>query len=350
MLRVIAISRPTVCSAAETTVDSGAFATTMPRRVAAATSTLSMPTPARPITFSRPARSISSAVSFVADRITIASYPPIVSARSEAPSTSTSKPRSRRRRIPASAISSRTKTALIGRALPSEQGRERAEGERCSNGRVLCPGLERARHRDAAFDLSTGVGEGKLDGRESRGDVEDVEPADVADAEDLAFQLPLPVRDRDPEATVERRDDLGRVDAVGRADRRHHGRALLVGGKQLQPHRLRAFAAGATQAGVPVERGFEPLIEEQPERDVERADDRDGGREGGVELRLRPARALPVEHVARRGRARRALERGGRDGHERDAGRAHQRLLRAGDDDVDVPRIRIESGSAEASD
>ena len=36
-----------MCSAAETTVDSGAFATTIPRRVAAATSTLSIPTPAR---------------------------------------------------------------------------------------------------------------------------------------------------------------------------------------------------------------------------------------------------------------------------------------------------------------
>ena len=34
---------PIVCSAAETTVDSGAFATTIPRRVAASTSTLSTP-------------------------------------------------------------------------------------------------------------------------------------------------------------------------------------------------------------------------------------------------------------------------------------------------------------------
>jgi hypothetical protein len=34
---------------------------------------LSTPTPARPITFNRSARSITSAVSFVAERITIAS-------------------------------------------------------------------------------------------------------------------------------------------------------------------------------------------------------------------------------------------------------------------------------------
>ena len=73
MLRASATSSPIVCSAAETTVESGAFATTIPRRVAASTSTLSTPTPARPITFSRSARSITSAVSFVAERITIAS-------------------------------------------------------------------------------------------------------------------------------------------------------------------------------------------------------------------------------------------------------------------------------------
>ena len=73
MLRESASSIPIACSAAETTVDSGAFATTMPRRVAASTSTLSTPTPARPITFRRSARWIRSASSFVPDRITIAS-------------------------------------------------------------------------------------------------------------------------------------------------------------------------------------------------------------------------------------------------------------------------------------
>ncbi len=62
-----------MCSAAETMFDSGAFATTIPRRVAASTSTLSTPTPARPITFRFVAASISSAVSFVAERMTIAS-------------------------------------------------------------------------------------------------------------------------------------------------------------------------------------------------------------------------------------------------------------------------------------
>ena len=73
MLRTCASSIAIVCSAAATMFDSGALATMMPRLVAAGTSTLSTPIPARPITFRRPARSIRSASTFVADRITIAS-------------------------------------------------------------------------------------------------------------------------------------------------------------------------------------------------------------------------------------------------------------------------------------
>ena len=68
-LRASASSSAIVCSAAVTTFDSGALATTIPRLVAASTSTLSTPTPARPITRRLTARSISSAVIFVAERI-----------------------------------------------------------------------------------------------------------------------------------------------------------------------------------------------------------------------------------------------------------------------------------------
>ena len=62
-----------MCSAAATEFDSGALATMMPRRVAAGMSTLSTPVPARPITLRLVARSISSGVIFVAERIRIAS-------------------------------------------------------------------------------------------------------------------------------------------------------------------------------------------------------------------------------------------------------------------------------------
>ncbi len=61
------------CSAADRALEPAAFTTTMPRRVAAATSTLSTPVPARPTTFRRAARSMRSAVTLVALRTTSAS-------------------------------------------------------------------------------------------------------------------------------------------------------------------------------------------------------------------------------------------------------------------------------------
>ena len=63
-----------VCSAAAMVLPPGVFMQTMPRRVAASTSTLSRPTPARPITSSAGAASITSAVTRVALRTTRPAY------------------------------------------------------------------------------------------------------------------------------------------------------------------------------------------------------------------------------------------------------------------------------------
>ena len=62
-----------------------------------------------------------------------------------------------------------------------------------------------------------------------------------------------------------------------------------------------------------VERGVEAFVEEEPERDIERAHDRHRRRERCVELRLRLARPFPVERVARRAGARCGVECRGRE-------------------------------------
>ena len=109
--RASASRSPIVCSAAETTFDWGAFTTRIPRFVAAATSTLSTPTPARPITFSRVACSISSRVTRVALRTTRASYD-ARSAREVAVECRRRRRSGRRSSsTPASAICSRTRHA-----------------------------------------------------------------------------------------------------------------------------------------------------------------------------------------------------------------------------------------------
>src|SRR5262249_35633687 len=68
-----ASERAMVCSAALTVLPPGVFMTTIPLRVAAATSMLSTPTPARAIALSWPGFSSSSAVMRVALRTTAAS-------------------------------------------------------------------------------------------------------------------------------------------------------------------------------------------------------------------------------------------------------------------------------------
>src|SRR3954453_9978166 len=67
-LRASARSSAIVCSAAVTTFDCGAFATTMPCLVAAPTSALSTPTPARPMTRRLRAPAMAPETTFAAER------------------------------------------------------------------------------------------------------------------------------------------------------------------------------------------------------------------------------------------------------------------------------------------
>ena len=73
MLRAVATSRPQASSAAVTMLEVGALTTITPALVAAETSTLSRPTPARATTFSFFAAAMASASTLVAERIRIAS-------------------------------------------------------------------------------------------------------------------------------------------------------------------------------------------------------------------------------------------------------------------------------------
>ena len=73
ILRASAIMRPMVSSATATALAPGVFITTMPRRVAASASMLSTPTPARPMTRSLGAFSISASSTCTAERTTSAS-------------------------------------------------------------------------------------------------------------------------------------------------------------------------------------------------------------------------------------------------------------------------------------
>ena len=72
-LRAQASMRPSACSAADTMFDVGALHTMTPHSVAASTSTLSTPTPARPMMRRFFAASMTARSTFVAERTMSAS-------------------------------------------------------------------------------------------------------------------------------------------------------------------------------------------------------------------------------------------------------------------------------------
>src|SRR4029079_17489103 len=128
-----------------------------------------------------------------------------------------------------------------GRSRPprSPRGRERV---RSRARRLGAEGFQRCRHCHAALDVGAEIGKDELDGSDLRRDVEDVEPADVTEAEDLSLQLTLAVRDRDPEAVADAPDDVAGVDPGWGADRGHDGAPVLVRREELEPERLHACA------------------------------------------------------------------------------------------------------------
>src|SRR6185437_8098862 len=114
--------------------------------------------------------------------------------------------------------------------------------------------LERGGNGEAALDLRTQLGQGQLDRCERARDVEDVEPPDVADAEDLPLQMLLAGGERDAVAVAQVPEELVGVDPVRRTDGRDDGRRVVVGREQLETHRLDAGAGRTTEADMTLER------------------------------------------------------------------------------------------------
>ena len=119
-----------VCSAAATALPPGAFTTTMPRAVAASTSMVSTPAPARPITRSRGADSSRAAVTLVSLRTSSASaVPRRRSSAARSPATNSRRARCPSRDSPSWAIGSATSTSGSwpgrGCCTPSSRGAAR---------------------------------------------------------------------------------------------------------------------------------------------------------------------------------------------------------------------------------
>ena len=253
----------------------------------------------------------------------------MISSSGESPSSSTSK-RERSSSIPAGAIDSRTRTfrpsPLPRRPRARGSRRRRARSERRARRAPARPRRAPSRCRTRRTSRCGRSGR-------SRPSARPWPPAIVT-----------PCRSRSARARSVESIPSGMRAAVTTAERSSSGEnssrpIALIPARQARPRRTCRSKAASR-----------PLVEQQAERDVERDDERDRGREGAVELLLRVARPLPVEVVARQRRPGDLLPGRGRHGGGREPGRRHQRLLRAGDDDVEAPVVHLQRHRAEARD
>ena len=129
--------------------------------------------------------------------------------------------------------------ARLGDRLADEHAHRHASalvrGERRGTGRAP---LDRGAHLD----------ELQLHRPERGDDVEHVDVADVPDPEEPVDDVAVAARDRDPVPVAQRQPELDGVDPRRRQDPGQHRGAVVVGRVELEPHRLRARAAGPADA------------------------------------------------------------------------------------------------------
>src|SRR5680860_1478688 len=283
--RAWASIRAMACSPAATAFDSGAFATRMPRLVAAATSMLSTPLPARPITLSRLLFSSMSAVTCVCERTIKASYSLIRDVNS----------------------SSRLPCVLL----------EEHSLRRC-HAFAQRDGLPQLVHRH-------------LQGRDGDDDVKGAKVAQVPHADDLAPKFALPAGKLYPVLILEQDVELLTVQARRHTDRSHRACLGVVPREELEPQSLGGFPGRPAQYAVALEELFQPLLANVVERESERLNHPHGGSPGhlrpGVLQSLLGVLERKVEHWA--ARLAGPLPGGLANADEGQPRRRHQRLLRA---------------------
>src|SRR2546423_7995733 len=338
-----ASARASVCSAAATMLPSGAFTAYTPRAVAAGTSMLSTPTPARPTTTSRVAASRTARVTFVSLRTTSASTSPRRAARSASfrPVVWRTSQRARSNARPSSARGSATWTMLrrlaTGRDRVGRGTRGVAGG---GSGRLLGALGVRAKRRadgDPRFDGLVQIAQRELERAEEGHDVLQRHEPEVGDADELSFHLALATGDDRVVVVAQDANEIARIDSCGWAERRDGRRCIAFIGEELQVDGLEAAARRAGELAMAADDRLEPFLRHEAERLLERDEDVD--RRRGRRLRFFECGLIrcEVEVRLRKVGLLVRLPRARAHGHHRDTGRSTPGLLRCGDADVDAP-------------
>src|SRR5438067_9482480 len=254
--RASANSRAMVCSAAATMFPRGALTTRIPRRVAAETSMLSSPTPARPTTRSLLPASMMGAVTRVSLRTTRASNSGMrrISSDSASLLTTVTSPARRSSSSPSSASGSATRifAKVSDPALASGRGHAlHRRGDRGDSASI--------RRRDVELLKRL------LDRPDHLHDVTLGDRAQVTDPDHLARHLALASGDHDPVPGVQQLAQRGHVEPVRRHGRGHRVRAVALPREQLKAERLEAGVRGAGEPGVALVDVVQAFLFEHPE-------------------------------------------------------------------------------------
>src|SRR5438874_8661575 len=334
MLRAKAKRRPIVCSAAAMMLPRGALTTRMPLAVAAGTSMLSTPTPARPTTRRRLPASRTRAVTRVSLRTTSASNSGTSSTSWSSlclVRTSTS-PRARSRATPSSARGSATRirSKTLGRhRRPVQRSHRRAD-----SGTLVGPNVE--------------LFQRLLHGPEHLDHVAFGDVAEVADAHQAPFELALAARDDDSELLAQELAVGLDVDVLLGDRGGDGGRAVALGRKQAEAHGLQAGRHRVGAAAVPRVRVVEALLEQHPDSLAHAEQHAHGRRPGRGALGGELLVLGPVEVEARALGALRVLPGGLADRREGDSGRRHPALLAAADHHVGADTVDLDRHRADA--
>src|SRR5437899_9739803 len=332
--------RAIVCSAAATMLPRGALTTRMPRRVAAGTSMLSTPTPARPTTRSFLPASMIGAVTRVSLRTTSASKSGMRRISSFSPSllTTVTSPARRSRSRPSSARGSATR--IFATSIPRS-----ARG----GGHALHGGGDRGepasiRRRDVALLPRL------LDRPDHLDDITLGDSAQVTHADHLARHLALAPGDHDAVLGVQKLAQRSHVEPTGWHGRSHRVGPVSMMREELEPECLQTGLRGPSQPRVPLVHVAQPLLLEHVQALLQRKRDRDCRRERGHAF-VRPRLGfLPVEVETRRPRLRLLRPGALADADQRQSRWRHPAFLRTADRDVDAPRVGLDLDRADRAD
>src|SRR6266849_3575984 len=137
---------------------------------------------------------------------------------------------------------------------------------------ALCVCAERGRHRDAWLDGLVQITERELEG------------AEVRDANELPFHLPLATCHDRVVVVAQDTDEIARIDARWRTERGYDRRRVTVVCEELEIDGLETPPRRACEIAVPANDGLEALLGHETERLLQR--DEDGDRRGRRCLRL----------------------------------------------------------------